>query len=475
MFEIDESQGLKYYETPFTKGYSAERGFKSIGVPGAVAGLFWSQRHFGRLPWAATLAPAIALAEAGVEVNWYLQRVIATNRDALGGFPDLAAVLLPGGKLPGTHDQMSLASRLVFPGLARVLREVAAKGAAGFYRGWVAQALVRHVQAGGGILSEADLAAYRPKILRETPRRYRHRRYITCYDQVGYEALNILDCFDLRAAGIDSLAYRHWTAEALAAAFTDSIEHYGDPDCVPESPVDWLASPELGAERARQISLEHALPRPVAPLPRGPAGTKATAEKLDPAWPPKLAGTTQVSAADAEGNMVTLCTSISAGFGSFVLVPETGIILNNGMGNFDPRPGRPNSIAPGKIPIFGVPELLLLDEDGSPAFTASGSGGYRITTGVIHTLLHWLDFGLSLPQAIEAPRLHCQGKATYVDSRVPLAIREQLARLGHQVVSQRDDPGLNAFGRVSAVTRDRRKGLLTAASGPAWAGSAGGI
>src|SRR4029077_5044978 len=115
------------------------------------------------------------------------------------------------------------------------------------------------------------------------------------------------------------------------------------------------------------------------------------AERLeDEPWPPKLAGTTQMAAADRGATRASLCPSASASFGSLVAVRGTGIILNNGMGNFDPRPGRPNSIAPGKMPIFAVPTLLAL-EDGRAVFAAAGAGGYRITAGVLHALVHWRD------------------------------------------------------------------------------------
>src|SRR5262249_6348718 len=173
--------------------------------------------------------------------------------------------------------------------------------------------------------------------------------YVTCYDQVGYEALNILDQFDLAALGSDSAAFRHTMAEAMAMAFVDNIAHYGDPDFVPEAPVDALASRAFGARRAAMIDRARALPRPLAALdpgraPHGRTPDGGAVRIPAPPWPPRLAGTTQMAAADAEGNMVSLITSISAG--SYVAVPETGIILNNSMNNFDPRPGKPNSIAP---------------------------------------------------------------------------------------------------------------------------------
>jgi gamma-glutamyltranspeptidase / glutathione hydrolase len=475
MFEIDEAKGLKYYETPYTKGLRAERGPLAVGVPGAVAGLYWAQRRLGRLPWAAVLQPAIAAAKAGLEVSWSLLLKLAENQEAIRENPALAALFLPGGRLPRAPGQIEPGDRLPMGDLAVSLTRIAEKGAAGFYSGPVAEAIAAACQAEGGTLSREDLESYRPRILRERPRRYRGLDYITCCDPVGYEALNILEHFDLGALRRDSLEFRHLMAEALAAAFVDNIAHYGDPDFVGPGAAAALSDPALGARRAAMLSPDCALSRPVAAIDPGIGGSAEIAERLaDEPWPPKLAGTTQMVAADREGNMVSLCTSVSASFGSLVAVPGTGIVLNNGMGNFDPRPGRPNSIAPGKMPIFAVPTLVALENDRA-VFAAAGAGGYRITTGVLHALIHWRDFKLPLVDAIAAPRVHCQGKETYVDARIEPAIRDALAELGHRVVTQADDPGLNAFARVSAVSFDPGSGELRAASGPPWHGAAGGL
>jgi gamma-glutamyltranspeptidase/glutathione hydrolase len=187
-----------------------------------------------------------------------------------------------------------------------------------------------------------------------------------------------------------------------------------------------------------------------------------------------IAGTSQMAAADQEGNLATLCTSLTSGFGSLVTIPGTGIILNNGMQNFDPRPDRANRIAPGKMPIFGVPTLVAT-KGGRAAFGASGSGGYRITTGVLHTMVHAIDFSMALQAAIDAPRLHCQGRETVVDERIPAAVRARLAELGHLVESARDEPHTNHFARVAAVAIDPATGLLHVGSGPAWRTAAAGI
>src|SRR5262249_14758710 len=191
--------------------------------------------------------------------------------------------------------------------------------------------------------------------LRERPRLYPTPACVPRSDRVASGPPTFLTRSARAALGPDSAAFRHIAAEAMAMAFVDNIAHYGDPDFVPAAPVDALASRAFSARRAAMIDPARALPRPVAALEPGSTPNGGPRRITSPPWPPRLAGTSQMAAADAEGNMASLTTSISAG--SYVAVPETGIILNNGMNNFDPRPGRPNSIAPGKMPIFAVPTL----------------------------------------------------------------------------------------------------------------------
>jgi gamma-glutamyltranspeptidase/glutathione hydrolase len=171
--------------------------------------------------------------------------------------------------------------------------------------------------------------------------------------------------------------------------------------------------------------------------------------------------------------LCALCTTVGSTFGSVVLVPGTGMFLTNAMQNYDPRPDRANHIEPGRMPIFGVPEIVAA-RDGEGVFAAAGSGGYRITTGVLTTMIGHLAQGLGLQEAIDVPRVHNQGDETFVDSRIPPAVRERLAALGHRVVVEEEAPGITAFGRVSAVSRDPASGVLRAGSGPAWSTGAAG-
>ena len=474
LFEIDRSVPLTYYGHPPTVGQKSEWGHLAAAVPGAVAGLCAAHEMFGRLPLAQVLAPAIEAAEAGLTVTWNLALSINDKLEQIRAMPRAAALLLRNGDPPKAQSPWTTGGRIDTTDLAKTLRRIAQHGAAGFYSGPIADAIEREFTGNGGILSAADLADYRPKIMREKPSRYRGHDYVTANDQVSYEALNILDQFDLTAYGPDSVEYRHLVAEALGHAFVDNMTHYGDPDFA-RSPVNGLASRAFAAQRARDIRLERAAARPIRAA--DPWSFEAQGEPPErlPSGPTigRLGRTSQMAAADREGNLVTCITSVGSAFGSLVLVPGTGVIMNNAMRNYDPRPEHPNCLQPGKMPIFAVPTLAMA-KDGRAIFGGCGSGGYRITTGVLHALINKLDFGLGVQSAIDGLRVHCQGQETFVDSRLPTAVRRRLAEMGHTVIPETEAPWSTHFGRVNAIYIDPKTRLLHAGTGPAWHSAAAG-
>jgi gamma-glutamyltranspeptidase / glutathione hydrolase len=166
----------------------------------------------------------------------------------------------------------------------------------------------------------------------------------------------------------------------------------------------------------------------------------------------------------------SLITTIGHDFGSLVQVPEVGVFLNSSMVNFDPRPDRPNSIQPGKMPYFAVPAIVAA-RDGRAVFAAAGSGGYRILSGVVHAFVHHVDFGMGVREAVDAPRVYCQGDELFVDDRLAPGVRSELARLGHRVVPETNRPGYAPFARVSAVAAG--PGGPAAASDPPWSTASG--
>ncbi len=466
MFEVAPGSAT-YYGHPFTTGDRAATGPLAAAVPGAVAGFCEAQAKYGRLALERVLAPAIEAADAGVDFKFsdrlgVLDRVPEAEPSA-----ETLAVLMPGGRFPrGGGGEPP--DRMDTRPLARTLRLIARKGPAAFYRGRVAAAIERHVRGAGGLLGRDDLASYRPRTLLESPLRYRGHDYVSCYDQVAYEALNVLERFDIAGYGPDSFQYRHLAAEALALAFTDSMTHYGDPDFV-ASPVRGLSSPEFAAMRSRSIRLRRALSRPVTPGDPWPFDSShPDTERVTGAgaFVPQ-SGTSQVASADRHGNMASCCISIGSAFGSLVYVPEVGCFLNNAMQNFDPRPGFPNSIAPGKMPIFAAPALVATRR-GRALFAASGSGGYRIQTGVLHAFMNRIDHRMRVQAAVDHPRVHCQGAETVVDPRIPEPVRQRLRSAGHDVVEQPEAPGYWPYGRVCAVAWDPRRKRFEGGAGPSW-------
>jgi gamma-glutamyltranspeptidase/glutathione hydrolase len=467
MFDVVDA-ALDGHDWPSVVDERNSVGALAPAVPGAVAGLWEAHQRAGLLPWDTLLAPAIRLAEQGLEVTWVLLIEIAAQLAEIERHSALAAILLPRGRMPRSRSADHPGERLAQAELAETLRRIAGDGPDAFYRGAIAASIAAAVAEGGGILDAADLAGYRPKVFQEQPADYRGLHYVTSADPVGYETLGILAHFPLAELGPGSAAHYHLLAEAMGHAFADNAAYSCDPDFTDE-PVWRLASAEFAAARAGVISLDRAAKRPVA----------ATAPWLAPGATPRarsagaVHGTTQVVAADRDGNLAALITTIGADFGSLIAAPGTGILLNNSMVNYDPRPGRANSIAPGKMPFFAVPAIVAA-RDGRAAFAAAGSGGYPILAGVIGTFVGVADHGLGVQAAIDQPRVHSQGNRTFIDARIPSAVRKRLEQLGHELVIQPVTPGELPFSRVSAVGSDGG-GSLSAGAGPAWRTAAGGV
>lgn len=420
-------------------------GHLSVGIPGAIAGLWEAHRRFARLPWRDLVGPAIELARAGVAVDPRLVVAVAARVAEIRPFPQASALLLPDGAPPRPGNPGGEGHRFDFGDLAKSLEAIADKGAAAFYEGPLAVAIDREMRVAGGLLSAGDLAAYRPDVFVQPWHRYREWSYVTCGDLILVECLNILERFDLAPldpAGPEAL---HLIAEALAQAYVDNFAHAGDPRHR-RSPLEGIASKEFAWAQASHIRPGQAQPsyEPGDPWPyQGPTPS---------APPPAFEGTTQICTADGDGNMVSLITSLGSAFGSLVLVPGTGVFLGNAMQWFDPQPGRANSVGPGRMPLYAAP-VAIFRRDGRAIGAAAGSGGYRIQPAVLFAALNHLDFGMHPQQAIDAPRLHTEGRELELDSRHESAVIERLRALGHRLRLV-DAPSLpTAFGRPSAVWR----------------------
>ena len=462
MFELDD--GISYYGHPFTKNSAAKYGPLAIAIPGAVAALCYLNEKLGRLKLKQVLSPAIEVAKQGIAFNWRDKIIIAGLQDTIRKYPDTAKVLLPDDKLPNINIQFPQADEFQNYGLARTLEYIANHGSKGFYTGEIAKKLAAYIKSLGGIVEKQDFVDYGLRTFKNQQKTYRGYEYVTCQDSVSYQALNILEKYNLKRYGADSFLYRHLMAEALGISFTDNIAYYGDAGFV-ATPINALESEEYAEWCKDKINIDKAMDRPLKP------GKAWDFEKIVKKHIRnsmlETHGTSQMLAADKHGNLAAIVTAVGWDYGSLIYEPDTGIFLNNGMSYFDPRPGRPNSIGPGKRPMFGGP-CIVMTKDSQPIFAACGSGGYRMTSGVLHSLINTIDHGMDISSALDHPRVHMQGNETFIDHRIEHSVQEKLQSAGHIVVSLREEAASFNFGRVCALNIDAKSHCIKASAYPHW-------
>ncbi|HEX6106429.1 MAG TPA: gamma-glutamyltransferase [Gemmatimonadales bacterium] len=417
-------------------------GHLAAGVPGSVAGLTEAHRALGRLPFAEVIAPAIALARDGFVVDEYRSRSIASDSARLGTFPGSRASFLPEGRVPVPG------STLRQPDLATTLEAIRDHGAAGFYRGPVADLIVAEMERGGGLISHEDLAAYRAIWRDPVVIRYRnHTIYSMPPASSGGvtmgQILNVMEGYDpLPPFGSPALLHRE--AEAMRRAFTDRNTYLGDPAFV-RNPTERLLSKAYAAELRASIG-ERASPTPrFDPAARGGSST------------------THYSVVDAEGNAVSCTTTLNESYGSAVTVTGAGFLLNDEMDDFATAPGKPNlyglvqgeanAIAPGKRMLSAMTPSLVFDSTGSLLLVTGTPGGPRIITMVYHVISNVIDHRMPLPDAVTAPRMHHQALPDSLrveEGGFPPATLDSLRSLGHAVSAR------GYWGDVEAIIRTGR-------------------
>ena len=414
---------------PPIKDRENELGCRSVGVPGLVAGLCLAHRLLGKLPLPIVMESAIELAEDGFEVDWHSALLIGFHLEQLIRFPDTCRTFLRDGKyvpLPGFVA--SPAERIVQKDLAATLRVIARLGHEGFYRGEIAGMISESVIGGGGLITRDDLASYEPKLyqggLRGT---YRDVEVIGVPGATGspilQQILNVIEGFDIAALGSASPTTLHILAEACRRAYEDHFAHATDPD-FGASPLDGLTSKEYAQALSREIQLDKATQGPAAVDPS--AFTRSTS---------RAGHTTHVCAVDGERNGVTITQTHGMLFGSTVTVPGTGILLNDMMAVFDPRPGHTQSIAGGKRQAAPYTPAVLLK--GGRLFGVVGApGGRRIPTAIAQVVSNLVDHKMGIQDAIAAPRLHSESKLVEVDDRFDHETLNQLRAIGHEVIEE---------------------------------------
>ncbi|HEV3363486.1 MAG TPA: gamma-glutamyltransferase [Acidimicrobiia bacterium] len=448
---------------------AAARGFRGtghqvVGVPGTVAGMAAVGERFGTRPLSELLRPAIALADRGLRLTPFQIEVLESEQERLNAYEGARRLYLDNGGVPRPFpvgQQRSQAD------MARTLRTLADAGPESFYRGSIAEAIIAEMErsrtaalpAGErGVMTADDLASYRPMWREPLRGTYRDRTILavpppTAGGVIVLEVLNLLEGFPLGRDG----AYRHSSAEHLHAlaeakkiAVADRNAYIADP-AYGDVPTDRLVAKDYAAGRRagidRQKAKDHAPGRFDGFTPRPPgAGSRPGAS------------THHISVVDAPGNAVAVTCSVEQRYGSAVVVPGTGILLNNQLTDFD-EPGSANEPRPGKRPRSNMSPVIVVD-NGRPALVLGAPGGPRIPMGVATVISNVVDFGMDPALAVDVARLDAE-KCCSVEleqDRVPPAERENLTARGHTIVDRGEyHPQFTPLVQVTGIRPDGRR------------------
>ena len=436
-------------------------GPKSICTPGAVAGLFAAHRLHGRLPMPELMAPAINLARAGFTPGWHNSYALNSAASRFYKFPELKRIFMPDGSLPSGFG--SEPGSLKQPDLADTLEAISREGPGIFYKGEIAHAMVNAVQQGGGVLSLEDLSRYQPFVW-DGGLEFNYRGHnvrvppYACAGTTSAMTLKLMNRFDLKALGNNSVEMLHAYISAARLAYTDRFQYMADPEMC-DAPWQGLVSDEYIAQRVADI------PREITGkfLPGDPwkyedHQPEIRKEASLPGWD---YGTTHLCVIDREGNAVSLTNTLGGSFGSGFVAEGTGVALNNGMMWFDTLPNRINSIEPGKLPLNNMSPALVFDSSGV-RIAVGASGGRRITNCVTQLAIKIIDFGMGPQEAINSPRVDCSMPYTSIDPRLDKSVVSELNRRGHNI-EPIGDGGLNigfpSFASPVAIVRDGDKDL----------------
>jgi gamma-glutamyltranspeptidase/glutathione hydrolase len=436
MYELTEK--FKADKLGFTgiKDSANSVGARSAGVPGAVAGPLLALARWGKLDRATVLAPAINLAREGTEITWYETLLSANQLDLLLRNPEATRLYLRDGKplLAGLEHP----NYLKLPELANTLEIISREGADGFYKGEIAQKIVGELQKGGCPISLDDMANYRALVKEPLKVPYRGAELLLLPGGTGgptmAEIINILEGWDLAELGNTSPQYLHLLIEASKLALADRLVYLADDMSGQSAKIPWreLASKEYAALRRSLITdraagkYEPGDPFAFSQAQYNRTGYQSSAESC----------TTYLSAWDAEGNSVALTQTLNGYYGSGIAVPGTGVVINNTMVLFDPRPGHVNSIAPARRPLSSMAHFIAREPDGKNLSLAGGPGGRKIIDTVTQVLLNMQAFDMGAQAACASPFIDPNGEVTLVDRRVGEATLNRLQELGHRIAPQ---------------------------------------
>ncbi|MFO7768986.1 MAG: gamma-glutamyltransferase [bacterium] len=426
----------------------------AVGVPGSVAGLAKAHSAYGRLSWDEVVAPAVELAREGFPLTRGLASALTSALDDFERYP----ASLDAFSKDGEPCQAGEVFRQ--PDLARTLERIQHQGRDGFYRGETARLLVEEMERGGGMITEEDLARY--EAVEREPMRgtYRGHEVISMPPPSSggtavIEMLNILEGYDLQAMGHNSAAYIHHLTEAMRRAYRDRARFLADTDFV-DVPLERLTSKEYAARLRSTIREDRA-------TPSSPADIEQPFESPE---------TTHYSVVDADGMGVSVTTTLESWFGSKITVPGAGFLLNNEMGDFNPRRGlttergyigtEPNLARPEQRMLSSMTPTILAKEGGRVAVVGS-PGGRTIINTVLHVILNIVDFEMGIQEAVNASRFHHQWLPDQIriEERGTTADTVRiLEAMGHEIRMR------GTQGRAHCIMIDPRTGERLGAADP---------
>ena len=398
----------------------------AVAVPGEVAGLMEARRRFGSLPLPVLMAPAIRLAAEGFALDTSLRFAIERQLPSMRKFAELGRVFLADGAVPREGELIRQKD------LAETLKAIAQEGQKIFYDGWIARAIVQATQEEGGVLTPEDLKSYRTVWREPLVGSYRDRAVVTMPPPSSgglatIQMLNVLEGYKLNQMQHNSAPYLHLVAETMKHAFADRAEHLGDPDFV-HVPMGKLTSKQYAAWTRGRISPDRTYP------PTYYGYVNYNAEK---------GGTTHFSVIDRFGNAVSCTQTVNTRFGSKILVPKTGIVLNNEIDDFAIHPSgnvygllgnQANSLQPGKRPLSSMAPTIILRNE-RPELVVGAAGGPRIISATLQAILNVVDFHLPVNEAIVAPRIHHQWMPDNLiaEAGISAQAKQSLSERGHNV------------------------------------------
>ena len=446
-------------------------GYLAPGVPGTVRGLALAHRKFGRLPWREVVMPAAQLASKGFPLDSGLAHSL--NREVEQAMKPYAASVAAYAKSGG--GQWQPGDTILLADLGRTLTAIATTGADAFYTGWIADSIAADMQRNGGLITKADLAAYRARERAPIRGSYRGYDIVTMPPPSSggvamVEMLNVLSHFDLRQQGRWSPETLHLMIEAMRRAYVDRARYLGDPDFV-KMPLSRLTSAKYASTLAAHI--DRAKATSSVDLGKDIVTSTSVAAEDDE--------TTQFSIVDGDGNAVSNTFTLEGGYGSHVVVRGAGFLLNNEMGDFNKKPGetnvqgdigtRANMIAPGKRMLSSMTPTIV-SKNGKLFMVTGSPGGRTIINTVMEVVLNATGFGMNARAAVDAPRLHHQwlpDVANFERDAIPDSTLVRLRAMGH-VVEQRGRQGdahtiiFDAKTKTAYGANDRRSSDSKAAA-----------